>query len=287
MIEENKKEMVEDKRELKEIDIDNLYISESNVRKLNVEKETDSLAGEMRRSGLHQPIEARWDPDKNMFEVINGQRRTIAAKKLGWTKIRAFVLSDSIPKREDIIRSLAENVHRLDIDPRDRANAIRQILDMYDGDWNILSDVLNRSVVDLKKWEEYGSVIEPLKDMVTQGKLNQGSARELTKISKTDDSNIVKIATQISGIERRDPDLRKRIFEYIKRKPEAKSEEIYEKFFMTDKKEEELPLSISVVFTPRIAKAIKTSSEKRNETPNQFITSITRDWLETKGLLND
>ncbi len=289
MTEENQKEMMEDKRELKEIELDKLEISDANVRKLNAEKETESLAETMRREGLHHPIEVRWNVEKEKFEVINGQRRTIAARKLGWTKIKAFILPETMPKNEDIIRSLSENINRLDIDPRDRANAIRKILDMYNGDWLIISDILNRSVAELKKWEEYGNIPEEIKEMVTQKKLTQGAARDLAKFSKTDPAELVNIARQISEVEKNKDGKEKRvkIIEYIKRKPETSTEEIYEKFIATTKIEEELPLSVNVEFNPRLARAIKNISEKRNESPKQFITSVTREWLEGKGLLQD
>lgn len=82
---------------------------------------TDSLG----ISGLLQPIGARGPSPEGRYEVVWGHRRTMAARLLGWTTIRARVCvwaSDALEAR------LIENLLRVDLNPREEANAISVFL---------------------------------------------------------------------------------------------------------------------------------------------------------------
>lgn len=267
---------IEDKRELKDIELDKLTVSSKNVRTINVEKDIEILAASMKKYGLRQPIEVRRVGDSDFYEVIAGSRRTLAARSLEWKTIRGFVVTE--PPKEDRILSLSENINRLDIDPKDRATNILELLDEQGGDWMTLSEMLNRSVATLQHWASYGNVPEKIQEMVTDKKLGQGYARELARFSEVDPTEMIKIAEKLASVEEKGH--KDAIINSIRKKPKITADEIGKKFEETQEE-----LSVNIIFNPRLSKAIKEESEKRSEEPFQFIKSIIRDYLDGKGLL--
>lgn len=268
---------VEDKRELKDIELDKLSVSSVNVRITSVDKDVVLLAEDMKRYGLRQPIEVRKVGDSDFYEVVAGQRRMLAAKLLEWKTIRAFVLS-STSVGEDRILSLSENINRVDIDPKDRAFAIRKLLEEHNGDWIVLSEILNRSVATLQNWSSYNNVPTEIQELVTEKRLGQGYARELVKFSEVDITELVKIAEKISSVPEKSS--KDAIINNIRSQPKMTAAEISKK--LDDLQEE---VAINIIFKANLAKVIIDESNRRSEEPSQLVKSIIREYLDNKGLL--
>lgn len=274
-----KSEMIEDKRTLADIELDKITVSDTNPRKLDVEKDINILIESMRKYGLMTPIEVRRVGSGDFYEVPQGQRRVMAARSLGWTKIRAWILPDEIPIQDDSERSFREQMDRLDLSPIDRSRVINELLDKYDDDWTRLSEILNRSVVTLKNWAEFGNVPEKIQEMVSEKKIGEGYARKISRFSEVNPDELVKIAEKVGNI--KDKEHRDAVVDYIKRQPKSTAEDI-EKKFSTQEEE----LAINIIFSARIAKAIRDLSDARSEEPHEFVKSIIREYLEGKGVLN-
>ena len=269
---------VEDKRELRDIELDKLTVSEANVRKTNVDKDVETTAADMKRLGLRQPIEVRRVGDSDFYEVIDGQRRMLAAKLLGWKTIRAFVLSGEFSMKDDTVISLSADINKVGVDPKDRAVAIEKLLEQHDGDWILLSEILNRSVATLQKWSSYNFIPEKIKEMVTEKRLGQGFARELVRFSEVEPEELVKIAEKLGSTQ--ETSRKNTIINTIRSKPKSTVEEISKKL-----EEEEEDLAINIVFKSRLAKVIKEEGNRRSEDPSQLVKSIIREYLDGKGLL--
>lgn len=99
-----------------EISIDKL-IQKENSRGDFKDSDIDELMTSMRQVGMLQPIGVRTTKHKGEYEVVFGNRRLAAAKKLGWTKVDAQVVGESGSKEDDIkflIKNAIENLQRLD-----------------------------------------------------------------------------------------------------------------------------------------------------------------------------
>jgi ParB family chromosome partitioning protein len=108
---------------IEEIPIENLEVSEQNIRKELIEP-IDELADSIKELGLLQPIVVR--PNNNgKYEIIVGQRRYLACKKLGWKKIPAMI--QSADDRTAMKKSLVENIQRSDISPIEKAKTFQKL----------------------------------------------------------------------------------------------------------------------------------------------------------------
>ncbi|MEW6223232.1 MAG: ParB/RepB/Spo0J family partition protein [Chloroflexota bacterium] len=95
--------------------------------------ELEELAASIAEHGVLQPIKATGPHDDGRFLVTWGQRRTLASRMAGRATVPAIVL----PPDADVdahgapraIEQLVENLHRADLNPIDRATAMRAVVD--------------------------------------------------------------------------------------------------------------------------------------------------------------
>lgn len=87
-----------------------------------------SLAESIRQSGLMQPVVVR-PAAGGKYELIAGERRWRAIMSLGWTHIPAIVQDVSDQAAAEL--ALIENVQREDLNPMERAKALRRLADEF------------------------------------------------------------------------------------------------------------------------------------------------------------
>jgi ParB family chromosome partitioning protein len=201
----------------REVPIEDVDISEFNTRKNLTDGQQDStiedLAKSIEKQGLLNPIMVFQRPD-GRYALIAGQRRLLACKQLGWSTISAIV-RDSMTDIDAITISLVENVHRADMNPRDKAIAFKTLFDKY-GDWQAVSRETGMGIQTIRKYVQ-------LLDLATQlqEKLAAGEARNTEALARLarqfDDPNKqLEVWDKIAGfrqdvqqeiIKRADPDL--------------------------------------------------------------------------------
>jgi ParB family chromosome partitioning protein len=96
---------------------------ERRLRDVEDDADLETLVESLRAHGLLHPIGVRPAVDGN-FEVIYGSRRVAAARWLGWRVIQASLHLD-LDDEPALVAGLAENLHRKDLAPRERAAALR------------------------------------------------------------------------------------------------------------------------------------------------------------------
>lgn len=120
--------------ETKEIEIASIKVSALNTRK-DMEAGTedaglDDLANSIRSWGLISPVTVV-ERSEGQFDLIAGQRRLLACRKIGMTTISAIVRTD-LEDSEATVISLVENVQRADMNPMDKAKAYQRIQARYE-----------------------------------------------------------------------------------------------------------------------------------------------------------
>ena len=111
------------------ISLDKIDISSLNVRKVNLEEKLEELAESIKAIGVQQPIMVFKKPD-GRYELIIGQRRYLACKKIGKKTIPA-VITDVKGKTDALIKSFSENIHRLDLAYQDKMTIVMKNLKQF------------------------------------------------------------------------------------------------------------------------------------------------------------
>ena len=90
----------------------------------------NALAADIQANGLAQPITVRPIMDPHyQFEIVAGERRFRAVSSLKWDTIPAIIREYNDEQAAAIM--LSENVHRVDIDPLDEANAYKKRMEKF------------------------------------------------------------------------------------------------------------------------------------------------------------
>ncbi len=134
--------------ELIPVDKVELRPGEFNVRRQAIEREVDQLAENVKRYGVLQPIIVNKVDDK--YIVIAGQRRYLAAKRVGIKKIPAIVY-EKLDKRQAIEISLSETIHRVDVGDADLMEAVTLLYEVY-GNIKAVAEILGRSTTWVRKY---------------------------------------------------------------------------------------------------------------------------------------
>jgi len=119
--------------QLLEIPLDQLEVSTQNTRKDLKQGTEDAsledLAKSIQEQGLLNPITVR-PLSIGGYEVIAGQRRTLAFRLLGKTHIPAIVRID-LADKEALALSLIENMQRAEMAPLDKARSLSMLVEQY------------------------------------------------------------------------------------------------------------------------------------------------------------
>lgn len=119
--------------ETKDIALDRIRVSAFNTRKdLSAgteDTDIDDLANSIRDWGLLSPITVRMTAE-DQYDLVAGQRRYLAYRRLGMETIPAIV-KDDLDDTSATVVSLVENVHRADMNPMDKARAYQGIYAHY------------------------------------------------------------------------------------------------------------------------------------------------------------
>lgn len=114
--------------EIKKIPIDHIIPNRYQPRTVFDDEKIEELARTIHIHGVIQPIVVR-EYDQDKFEIIAGERRWRAMKKLEWEEVPAIVknLSDS----ETASVALIENLQREELSPIEEAMAYGKLLEIH------------------------------------------------------------------------------------------------------------------------------------------------------------
>lgn len=150
------------------IEVDLIEVSDLNTRRdLRAGTEDSSLedlARSIAEKGLLSPVIVRSKGRK--YELIVGQRRYLACRKLAWKTIPAIVRGDLTDDDATAV-SLIENVHRAEMNPIDKANALRQLLEHRDEDYKSVSKETGMSMPTIRRYVSLLQLPEPLKQRIS------------------------------------------------------------------------------------------------------------------------
>lgn len=161
----------------KEIPIEEIDVSQFNTRKNLADGQQDStiddLANSIEKQGLLSPITV-FHKSNGRYAVVAGQRRLLACRKLGLNTISAIV-REAMTDNDATAISLVENVHRADMNPRDKAIAFKALLEKF-GDIGSVSQETGVGVSTIRKYIQLLDLNPELQDRLAAGEAKNTQA---------------------------------------------------------------------------------------------------------------
>ncbi|MBQ8575825.1 MAG: ParB/RepB/Spo0J family partition protein [Clostridia bacterium] len=160
------------------------------------EEDMKPLEDSIRENGIIQPLMVRKDDKANVFEIVSGHRRYLAATRLEMTEVPVVVLS--ISKEEADIILVDSNLHREHILPSEKAFAYKMKMDALKKQGkrtDLTSDRVGPklsadeisdtdSASQLKRYIRLTNLIPRFLALVDSGKIALGPAVEFSYLSQ-------------------------------------------------------------------------------------------------------
>ena len=156
------------------------------------------LESSIRENGLLQPLVVRPALDGAArdgieWELVAGERRWRAVRRLGWTEVS--VVPKEVDDRAMLVLAVVENVQRADLSPVEEAAAYRRMIDDFGFTQRRVAETVGRersTVANLLRLLQLPATVQ---QMVDEGSLSMGHARAL--LGLTDERRIRSLAREV------------------------------------------------------------------------------------------
>ena len=147
-------------------------------RKIFDETNLNELANSIKERGILQPIIVRKsNDDQSKFEIIAGERRWLAAQKVGLHDVPVVIVkADDVKSLEFAI---VENVQRYDLNPLEEAQGYKNLIDVFSYDQEKVSKFIGKSRSYIANALRLLSLPDDVVRLIENQKLSAGHAKIL------------------------------------------------------------------------------------------------------------
>lgn len=155
------------------------------------EAELESLSQSIRRHGVLQPLivtkkeDINYDGNMNVrYELIAGERRLRASKLAGLTEVPVVIRTDI---KDDNIRlelAIIENLQREDLNPVDRANAFKKLIEEFSMTHSEVAQRMGRSREYISNSIRLLTLPDDIINAIVENKISEGHTRPLLMLSE-------------------------------------------------------------------------------------------------------
>lgn len=261
------------------IPLTNITISTDNVRATNATKDLDELAASIKKHGLLQPVILIGRYAHPPYELISGQRRLLAHQKLGESEIRA-VFAGTLSKTEAVVRSLVENMQRLDLDYDDTAKAITYLYKKYNKDEQQVhkeTGLSIRKIRDLILIQERAT--RKMKALMNRDEVSPADVKRAIRAAQ---GNLRKAETLVDLIIKHNPTTheKKRLAMYGEMDKRATAEKILKQAMQPHVEQ-----SILISLPDEVRQGLITATKAMSIEAEELAAKVLADWLHNQGFL--
>lgn len=167
-----------DENQIFEIDIDILQPNPLQPRGLITPDSLVELTDSIRENGILEPLVVAKTPAG--YQIIAGERRWRAAKIAGLAKV-PVIIKETTPQGM-LEMAIIENVQRVDLNPLERAQAFRRLIDEFGLSTGEIAIKIGKSAPYVSNTFRLLSLPDALKDALVSGATTEGHARALASL---------------------------------------------------------------------------------------------------------
>lgn len=168
---------------VEKIQIDRIAPNRFQPRTIFSEEKIEELARTIHTHGIIQPIVIR-QAEEGMYEIIAGERRYRAMKKLGWTEVPAIVRN--LDDKETASIALIENLQREELTAIEEAYAYEQLLELHALTQEALAQRLGKGQSTIANKMRLLKLPEEIKQAILSKELSERHARALIALKEPD-----------------------------------------------------------------------------------------------------
>ena len=161
-----------------EIDIDVLQANPLQPRGLITADSLVEMVDSIREHGVLEPLVVAKTPAG--YQIIAGERRWRAGKIAGLTKV-PVIIKETTPQGM-LEMAIIENVQRVDLNPLERAQAFKRLIDEFGLATSEIAVKIGKSAPYVSNTLRLLSVPDALKDALASGATTEGHVRALASL---------------------------------------------------------------------------------------------------------
>ena len=161
--------------------IPNKYQPRKNFDEANLEDLTNSI----KERGIIQPILVRKSNNENSkFEIIAGERRWLAAQKVGLNEVPVVITEADDLKSLEI--AIVENVQRHDLNPLEEAQGYKKLIDEFGYDQEKVSQFIGKSRSHITNSLRLLTLPKEVIQLIESQKITAGHAKILVGLNNAE-----------------------------------------------------------------------------------------------------
>jgi ParB family transcriptional regulator, chromosome partitioning protein len=165
-----------DHEEIKRIPISHIIPNRFQPRTVFDDEKIEELSRTIHIHGIIQPIVVR-EFEKNQFEIIAGERRWRAMKKLGWEEAPAII--KNLTDTETASVALIENLQREELSPIEEAMAYGKLLELHNLTQEALAQRLGKGQSTVANKIRLLKLPQPVQEALLNKVITERHARSL------------------------------------------------------------------------------------------------------------
>jgi len=189
------KSMEDDSNKIVELPLDNIIPNKNQPRSRFDDESLAELSESIKEFGVIQPIVVRRLGEEEKYEIVTGERRYRATKKIGINTIPSIIVKD-IDDISSLEMALIENIHRDNLSPMEKAHTFKQLIDEFKITHDQLSKRVGKSRVSITNSLRLISLPLEVQKLVNEGKISEGHARSILAIDGEEER--IKVANLIT-----------------------------------------------------------------------------------------
>ena len=167
------------------VDVGAIKTNPNQPRKIFKEKDLEELAESIKENGIIQPLTVA-ELDNGEYELIAGERRLRAAKKIGMEQVPVVVKRAT--DREKMIMSIIENVQRSDLNCVEEALAYYQLMNEYKLTQEDVAKKLGKERSTVANFLRVLNLPRPVIDLLQKEILSFGHAKILAAVKDREEA---------------------------------------------------------------------------------------------------
>ena len=161
------------------VSINKVEPSPSQPRRTFDEDKLLELAESIKQHGIIDPLIVQ--DRKDHYEIIGGERRWRAAKKLGLKEVPVII--KNLTEQQIAEYALIDNIQRDDLNPIDEALAYKKLIDDFGYTQDVVAEKVSKSRVAITNSLRLLKLGDKVRQMLIDGKLSTGHARAILGIT--------------------------------------------------------------------------------------------------------
>lgn len=165
------------------IDIEKIEVNPFQPRKTFDQEKIEELSQSIKTYGLLQPILVRGDESK--YQIVAGERRYLACKVLGWTRVPA--IKKEVTTSAMAAMALIENLQRENLHYMEEAMGYHRLIEEFGLTQEVLAQRLGKSQSTIANKLRLLKLPQGVKEHIKEGSLTERHARALLTLEKEKD----------------------------------------------------------------------------------------------------